>query len=694
MYSDIESRQRELTGSISSQINSYLTAAMVTVKGSAEILQGRDTVEHIRYILDAQLAASDSISVIYGADRSGHITVISLPKASDARIQELLQLDISHNSFFKNVLRNPAPVWSDTFLSLVSGRLSVAYAVPVNEKIFIGESRLDQLTLFLKRLNEKHKTLILLTDHTGRVIAGHDERFTAQQLDISNIPIVKSGISSESPVTGRFQFEGQSMIGSTVKISSASWGVLVAQPVEVAYQTVWVTTGIAAVGFLTAVLLGITMALLMARKLGARFESLAVHARRLVDEEGVSEWPKSNILEIQRLAESLSQMAGTLCKRSNELQVAKEYSENLIKVANMIIISLDMSGCVTMMNQTAETITGYTLAELKGKSWFEIVTPQDISQQVCEEFERIKQQSGSGTFENPIVNKNGDKRIIAWHNNPIIENGDVVGMVSFGSDITEKKKNQQLQLENALINRSLEIAQEIQQSFLPVCPETLPGMLMACACEPAAHVGGDYYDLFHFEDGGVDVVIADITGHSVGSSLLMTETRSVLHAKVNSNRTPGKMLSELNNLLLNDLAKAEMQISMFYARIDTDSRRLSYSNAGHCRPLFYSAKQGAVSQLDADGLIIGVMPDVVFEELFVQFESHDMLLLYTDGIIEGESRDGEPFGIDRLGAILLRYHNQQPKQVIRGILDELTLFTGTETRADDVAIFVIKFVPG
>jgi serine phosphatase RsbU (regulator of sigma subunit)/ABC-type amino acid transport substrate-binding protein len=271
---------------------------------------------------------------------------------------------------------------------------------------------------------------------------------------------------------------------------------------------------------------------------------------------------------------------------------------------------------------------------------------------------------------------------------------------SLSTALTELRRNQEqliqadkIQLENALINRSLEIAQEIQQSFLPVCPETLPGMLMASACEPAAHVGGDYYDLFILKDGGVDVVIADITGHSVGSALLMTETRSVLQAKVNSSRAPGKMLSELNNLLLNDLAKAEMQISMFYARIDTDSRRVFYSNAGHCRPLFYSSRQGIVSQLDADGLIIGIMSDVVFEELFVQFEAHDMLLLYTDGVIEGENRAGEQFGTERLGAILLRHHSQEPKKLIREILDELTLFTGTETRADDVALFVIKFVP-
>ncbi len=127
-------------------------------------------------------------------------------------------------------------------------------------------------------------------------------------------------------------------------------------------------------------------------------------------------------------------------KRAEEaLRDAKEFSENLIRTANVIILSLDMGGNVTLFNQAAEEITGYTFAELKGKNW-SILVPRDRFPHVWEEFDRLAAGTAGKTFENPILTKTGEERYVAWRNNPVKVNGRVVATISFGNDITQRKR--------------------------------------------------------------------------------------------------------------------------------------------------------------------------------------------------------------------------------------------------------------
>jgi sigma-B regulation protein RsbU (phosphoserine phosphatase) len=263
---------------------------------------------------------------------------------------------------------------------------------------------------------------------------------------------------------------------------------------------------------------------------------------------------------------------------------------------------------------------------------------------------------------------------------------------TIGRDITEQKKAARALLDNTRIKRELEIAKEIQQSFLPACPRELPGLLTACRCVPATHVGGDYYDFFSLEAGVVDVAIADVTGHSIGSSLLMSMTRSVLHAKVSAGRSPGKLLAAVNDLLHDDLSRAELQISMFYARLDTEHRTLAYANAGHNPPLLFRSKEGVSMELDADGLLMGVKTGVFFEEKTTRMEAGDILVLYTDGVTEAENAEGELFGTGRLCGVIAEQRGCHPEEIMAAIFQELGEFAGSKPLLDDVAMTIFKMV--
>ncbi|MSN24520.1 MAG: SpoIIE family protein phosphatase [Geobacter sp.] len=245
-------------------------------------------------------------------------------------------------------------------------------------------------------------------------------------------------------------------------------------------------------------------------------------------------------------------------------------------------------------------------------------------------------------------------------------------------------------LENARIARDMEIARQIQASLLPSALPELSGILFDGICIPAAHVGGDYYDFFLRGDHIIDIVIADVSGHSVGAALIMSETRSVLRARVYSATTAPDVLSLLNELLYNDLTRAELFITMFYIKYNTASHQLTFANAGHNRPLLFRVRDRSCIELDAEGLILGVKKGVAFEEKSILVQTGDILLLYTDGITEAENDCGDFFGVGRLSETLAKKHAEPPHELIHSVLESVAAFRGAQLLRDDISMVVLK----
>lgn len=259
-------------------------------------------------------------------------------------------------------------------------------------------------------------------------------------------------------------------------------------------------------------------------------------------------------------------------------------------------------------------------------------------------------------------------------------------------DITERMRAEKVLLENSRMLRDMELARQIQLSLLPAAPPELAGVVLAGCCVPAAHVGGDYYDYYLRENGLVDMVIADVSGHSIGAALMMVEFRSVLRSSVHSFSSTGNMLAFLNDLLYYDLNQSGLFITLFFIKYDPLSHTLSYSNAGHTLPLLVRMDGGHCRELDAEGLILGVKKGVEFEEKQIRMHDGDVLVLHTDGIIESENCAGEQFGIDRLCAIIQARRSEPPQAIIDAVLQEVSIFRGTTPQEDDVTMIVIKVV--
>lgn len=240
------------------------------------------------------------------------------------------------------------------------------------------------------------------------------------------------------------------------------------------------------------------------------------------------------------------------------------------------------------------------------------------------------------------------------------------------------------------LTRELEMARRIQVSLLPDSPPEIRGARMACRTIPAHHVGGDYYDFFRWDDRTLDIAIADVSGHDLGAALIMVEARSVLRAHAYRAGTAGDALALLNELLYDDLTRAELFISMFYAKYSSDTRQLAYANGGHNPPLLLRCGEAGCACLDTEGMVLGVLRGAGFEEKSICLREGDILLFYTDGITESQNRSGELFGRERLCRALYAYRGAPPENIIDALLAEVMTFTGETEFQDDISLVVMK----
>lgn len=241
------------------------------------------------------------------------------------------------------------------------------------------------------------------------------------------------------------------------------------------------------------------------------------------------------------------------------------------------------------------------------------------------------------------------------------------------------------------LEEELRIARQIQLGLLPACP-IAPGYTFDAKYLAAREVSGDFYDfLYHgLPEGRLELLIADVTGKGIPAALMMAHSRAVMRAEALRATGPAELLLQTNRILTQD-ALARLFLSALYARLDIASGVVTYANAGHDRPLLVRAGTGAVSELDAPGVILGAFPRIELHDCVVQLRPGDTLILYTDGVTEARNGARELFGDERLAqAAQAGALGGNAGHVARTILDAVTTFTAGAPQADDVTLVVIQ----
>lgn len=369
----------------------------------------------------------------------------------------------------------------------------------------------------------------------------------------------------------------------------------------------------------------------------------------------------------------------------------------IIESALNAIIIMDSYGMIKDWNHHAEKMFGWSKQEAIGQRLEQLIIPERFQNQHKRGLKKYL-HSGEGPILNKLleqtaVRKDGSEFPVELSISPL-KQGNAYIFSGFIHDITARKKTEQ-QIRQAQINiayaeSEMNIARRIQSSLFPSASIKTDDFEITGFCLPADQVGGDYFDYFFRDKENLDIVMADVSGHSIGPALFMVETRSAIRTQANWPGKPAETLDVLNNFLYQDLDTSDYFITLFYLQYNILNKQLSFANAGHPPPLLLKQKEMQCSELDADGLILGVRKNVVFEEKTIVMNSGDLILLYTDGLTEAENPAGDFFGIEPVCNILQKHAIHTPQTIIAIITKELKQFCQSESFKDDVTLMIFK----
>ncbi len=264
------------------------------------------------------------------------------------------------------------------------------------------------------------------------------------------------------------------------------------------------------------------------------------------------------------------------------------------------------------------------------------------------------------------------------------------------SDIQSKFRDSQKNLvDQERLQREMQVAQEIQQTLLPMEFPELEGYQIAAFYEAAKEVGGDYYDFVEVDKDTLGIVVADVSGKGVPGSLVMTMIRTALRTEARGVHDAAEVLARVNAFVSNDIKKG-MFVTVFYLIIDSKRRRVNYASAGHNPMILYRGGKKSTYYLNPKGFPVGVqLPDRDYfrnsiESDTIQLAKDDILLLYTDGITEAMNSSRQLYGEERLQKTLSDYGDLPADQFVERLKDSIYSFTEGSPQYDDITLVTIK----
>ncbi|MFN2216256.1 MAG: GAF domain-containing protein [Anaerolineales bacterium] len=253
-------------------------------------------------------------------------------------------------------------------------------------------------------------------------------------------------------------------------------------------------------------------------------------------------------------------------------------------------------------------------------------------------------------------------------------------------------QNEQYQLETSARERleyEFNLARQIQQTFLPEKMPQLENWELAAYWKPARQVGGDFYDLFKLPNGEMGLVIADVSDKGIPAALFMAVTRTLLRAVIIDETSPARVLQRINALLIPENEQG-MFVTTVFAVLSLEKNDLIYANAGHNPPFLINSGSGEIKKLTRTGMALGIQQDIEIQEQVIHLDKDDCVLLYTDGLTEAASLEGDLFGDERLEKLISEKRCMSPEDMLASIEEEVFNFMETNILSDDLTMMLIK----
>ena len=244
-------------------------------------------------------------------------------------------------------------------------------------------------------------------------------------------------------------------------------------------------------------------------------------------------------------------------------------------------------------------------------------------------------------------------------------------------------------LEKKELQKELGVAAQIQKRLQPMTLPEFDNFKIAALSKPAKGVSGDYYDVIKIDDDRVAVIICDVAGKGVPAAMVMIMIRTILHLIISSKNEPAGILNWINQGLVGNIeidSFATMSILVFDQKIN----EVTYSNAAHLPLLYYNSEKKSFFKIDTNGLPIGIEKKSDYNQKRFKMNGNDLLILYTDGIIEAMNKDGEQYSKKSLLQIIQNNSRIDAKELVNAVSDDLESFVGNANQHDDQTLLILK----
>jgi PAS domain S-box-containing protein len=368
--------------------------------------------------------------------------------------------------------------------------------------------------------------------------------------------------------------------------------------------------------------------------------------------------------------------------------------------------AIDPAGHVITWNRAMKELTGIPAAEMMGKGDYEyslpfyqerrpmlanlIFMPEAELESLYTHVEREGDMLVVDTF---IPNLRGRSGRYFWAKaSPLYDpEGTITGAIESIRDITERRE---MEGKLARSNAELQIAADIQKSFMPEKIPQIGGFDIAARTVMAKEVGGDFFDVIPFEimtldSGTLGLLVADVSGKGVPAALFMALSRIVVRVNALWHRDPAKAISDANNIITED-SKSGMFVTLFFGLLSEADRTLTYVNAGHNPPILYRSRDKTTEQLILTGIVLGAVENQEYTSRTLPIYPGDIIVMYTDGVTEAINTGNELFGEDRLGTIIRKYAHLPAREILEQILSAVEEFSKDMPQFDDITLLVIK----
>ncbi|NIM65365.1 MAG: SpoIIE family protein phosphatase [Candidatus Latescibacteria bacterium] len=416
--------------------------------------------------------------------------------------------------------------------------------------------------------------------------------------------------------------------------------------------------------------------------------------------------------ELQRLRRALEELT-FLNELAREISISHNSKEVIEKVVRRSLEAVSAEqGVITLVEEeAAKTVKKGTIERV-------IMSPRELAKYHCNQ----KMLDWMQEHKRPLVINDpyGDQRFadVKWDEDvtsvlcaPLLIKSKLTGILSvynkkegkhFSEDderflgiiashsamVIESARLYEEEEKLRFMQEELKVASRIQEDLLPKESPKITGYEAAGKSIPARMVGGDYFDFIRIDDNSWAFALGDVSGKGLPASLLMANLGATLRAQAMLSDSPRECLHRSNRLLFH-CTNVETFATVFYGMLDTKEHQFRFSSAGHEIPFLFS-KEPEPNRPRVNGLALGILEEFPFEEDSVHIDEGDLLLIYSDGVVDAENASGEHFGEEKLKEVIEKHLNESPSKLIEQIIAAVESHAGGVQQIDDVTMVVLR----